>query len=58
MTHRLELHTCRVERTHWWKDQNRIVEEKVWMFVRPDGSMRLATMDEIALWEQLFSAAD
>lgn len=48
---RIELITGLVERTSWWKDENKMVPANVWWLYGP-GVSRPATDIEIDLWKQ------
>lgn len=54
--YRLELVTGEVDRTTWWKDENRREPANVWWITGP-GTSRPATDIEIDLWLQFQGAS-
>lgn len=55
--YRLELATGEIDRTTWWKDENRKEPANMWWLYGPSES-RPATVAEIDLWLQLHAAKE
>lgn len=55
-TYTLVCHRCRVERTTWWKDENRVEECSVWRTYGPGlgAEGRPSTDVEIELWRMMY----
>ena len=56
-SYKLTLHTGLIERTSWWKDENRKEPSSVW-FIEGPGVNRLATESEVDLWQQVLAAKE